>query len=114
MTHRAMVSQTPPVTAEVRSNSHILGADLTSELERLKAQPGGDIVVFGSGGLVPALSAAGLIDRYTLLVFPLVLGRGKRMFADGITPSPLRLLGSETSTAGVVVLRYGRATGGGA
>jgi dihydrofolate reductase len=94
-------------------NSHLFGAGLTSELERLKAQPGGDIVVFGSGGLIPVLAAAGLVDRYTLLVFPLVLGRGKRIFPGGFPPGPLTLLGSETSTTGVVVLRYGRADGGG-
>ena len=89
-------------------NSHILGDDLTAELNRLKAQPGGDIVVFGSSGLIPALVGADLIDEYTLLLFPLVLGTGKRLFADGIAPTTLTLHGTEVSTTGVVVLRYGR------
>jgi dihydrofolate reductase len=64
--------------------------------------------VFGSSGLIPTLVAADLIDQYTLLVFPLVLGTGKRMFADDIAPTTLTLLGTEVSTSGVVVLRYGR------
>jgi dihydrofolate reductase len=80
---------------------------------RLKRQPGGDIVVFGSGGLLPTLTAAGLVDAYTLLVFPIVLGRGKRMFPGGTAPITLDLLGRETSTTGVVVLRYGRVGGDG-
>ncbi|MEV6489465.1 dihydrofolate reductase family protein [Actinoplanes sp. NPDC051633] len=91
-------------------NSRILGEDLVAEVTELKKQPGGDIVVFGSGRLIPALAAADLIDRYTLLTFPLVLGTGKRMFADGFAPATLTLLGSEVSTTGVVVLRYGRAS----
>jgi dihydrofolate reductase len=101
------VASTTLTTADWQ-NSHILGDDLIAEVAELKAQPGGDIVVFGSGGLIPTLVAADLIDRYTLLVFPLVLGTGKRMFADGIAPTTLTLLGTEVSTTGVVVLTYGR------
>ena len=96
------------LTAADWQNSRVLGDDLIAEVARLKEQPGGDIVVFGSGGLIPTLVAADLIDQYTLLVFPLVLGTGKRMFADGIAPTTLTLLGTEVSTTGVVVLRYGR------
>lgn len=96
------------LTAADWQNSRILGDDLSAEVARLKEQPGGDVVVFGSGGLIPTLVAADLIDQYTLLVFPLVLGTGKRMFADGIAPTTLTLLGTEVSTTGVVVLRYGR------
>ena len=89
-------------------NSHILGGDLMAELNRLKAQPGADIVVFGSSGLIPTLVGADLIDEYTLLVFPLVLGGGKRMFAEGTAPTTLTLQGTEVSTTGVVILRYAR------
>ncbi len=90
-------------------HSRILGADLTAEVAALKAQPGGDIVVFGSGGLIPALVGADLVDAFTLLVFPLVLGTGKRMFGPAAVPTALTLLGTEVSTSGVVILRYGRA-----
>jgi dihydrofolate reductase len=101
------VASTTLTTADWR-NSRILGEDLTAELTELKAQPGGDIVVFGSSELIRTLVAADLIDEYTLLVFPLVLGTGKRMFADGIAPTTLTLLGIETSTTGVVVMTYRR------
>jgi dihydrofolate reductase len=103
------VASTTLATADWE-NSHLLGADLIAEIVALKEKPGGDIVVFGSGRLIPALVAADLIDQYTLLVFPLVLGAGKRLFADGIAPTTLTLLGTEVSTTGVVILRYGRAT----
>lgn len=89
-------------------NSQVLGSDLVAELTELKRQPGGDIVVFGSSGLIPTLGSAGLIDEYRLLVFPLVLGAGKRMFPEGVTPTELKLLATETSTTGVVILTYGR------
>jgi dihydrofolate reductase len=89
-------------------NSRVLGSDLTTELAELKSGPGGDIVVFGSGGLIPTLAGAGLVDEYRLLVFPVVLGGGKRMFPAGSTPMALTLLGTETSGTGVVILTYGR------
>jgi dihydrofolate reductase len=89
-------------------NSRVLGSDLTTELTELKSEPGGDIVVFGSGGLLPTLAGADLIDEYRLLVFPIVLGGGKRMFPTGSTPMTLTLLGTETSGTGVVILTYGR------
>jgi dihydrofolate reductase len=89
-------------------NSRILGADVVGEVTALKARPGADIVVFGSGRLLPALVAADLVDRYTLLVFPLVLGRGKRLFAEGIAPTDLELVDTRTSPTGVVILRYRR------
>jgi dihydrofolate reductase len=93
-------------------NSHILGSDLLGELTELKRQPGGDIVVFGSSEVIPALMGANLVDVYQLLVFPVVLGTGKRMFRAGVAPSTLTLLGTETSTTGVVVLTYGQAEAG--
>jgi dihydrofolate reductase len=89
-------------------NSRILGEDLLGEVSALKAMPGADIVVFGSSGLLRTLADADLIDQYTLLVFPLVLGTGKRMFPGGIAPAKLTLLDTETSTTGVVILRYCR------
>ncbi|MFG1605750.1 dihydrofolate reductase family protein [Actinoplanes sp. NPDC049265] len=70
-----------------------------------------DLVVFGSSGLIPTLVAQDLIDRYTLLVFPVVVGGGKRMFPDGGAPATLTLDGSETSTTGVIILSYSRPRG---
>ena len=74
----------------------------------MKAQPGGDLGVIGSASLVRSLHAAGLIHRYTLLICPLTLGSGTRLF-DG--PAPLTefdLTGSVTTTKGVIIAHYTR------
>jgi dihydrofolate reductase len=106
------VASTTLATADWQ-NSHILGADLTAEVARLKRQPGGDIVVFGSGGLLRTLIGSDLVDRYTLLVFPVVLGTGKKMFGDGAGagPAALSLLTTQSSSTGVVIMRYARRPG---
>jgi dihydrofolate reductase len=62
--------------------------------------------VHGSGNLIQTLMANGLIDEYRLWVFPVVLGSGKRLFADGAIPSGLRLVDSTVSTTGVVIGTY--------
>ena len=75
---------------------------------RLKARPGGDLGIVGSASLVRSLHAAALIDRYTLLICPLTLGSGTRLF-DG--PAPLTefdLTGSVTTTKGVIIAHYTR------
>jgi dihydrofolate reductase len=88
-------------------NSHILGADPVGELTALKQRPGADLVVFGSSVLLATLQAADLVDRYTLLVFPVAVGRGKRMFAPD-TSTTLTLRGGDHSPSGVAILRYSR------
>ena len=95
------------LTATPWQNSHILGPDVRTELLSLKEHPGGDIVVFGSSGLLTTLAAEDLIDEYTLLVFPLLLGAGKRMFQD-TAPTRLTLLSTITSPTGVIITRYAR------
>lgn len=90
-------------------NTVVLGADLPSEVERISRDTAGDIVVFGSGGLLVTLAAHDLIDEYCLLVFPLVLGGGKRMFRDGVPLTHLVLRDSMTTPAGVIIATYGRA-----
>jgi dihydrofolate reductase len=87
-------------------NSRVVREDEIGELGRTE-----DLVVFGSSGLIPALIARDLIDRCTLLVFPVVVGGGKKMFADGVAPTTLTLDGIEVSTTGVVVLSYSRPRG---
>jgi dihydrofolate reductase len=84
-------------------NSHIVREDQIDGLGQRE-----DLVVFGSSGLIPTLVAKDLIDRYTLLVFPVVVGGGKRMFPDGGAPATLTLDGSEISTTGVAILSYSR------
>ena len=69
----------------------------------LKAQPGGELQVHGSGDLARTLIRHGLVDEYRLLIFPVVLGSGRRLFTDGAKPAALRLLGSRTTAAGAVL-----------
>ena len=67
------------------NNSHLIKANVVEEVSKLKQQPGKDILVFGSGELVQMLMQHGLIDEYHLQVHPVVLGSGKRLFAEGST-----------------------------
>jgi dihydrofolate reductase len=88
------------------NNSTLIKGDVAEEVSELKRQPGGDILVFGSGSLVNDLMRYGLIDEYRLMVFPVVLGSGQRLFGDGIEETDLELVGTETFDTGVVVLTY--------
>jgi dihydrofolate reductase len=75
-------------------------------VRRLKEQPGDELQIHGSGNLAQSLMEHDLIDEYRLLVYPVVLGRGRRLFADGAVPTALRLLESDTTPAGVAVHTY--------
>lgn len=86
-------------------NSTIISENVVEEISKLKAQPGKDIYVDGSSVLVHTLAQADLVDEYHLLVFPIVLGSGKRVFPDGFT-SGLQLVESKAFPSGVVLLRY--------
>jgi dihydrofolate reductase len=72
----------------------------------LKAQPGKDIVVLGSGALLQSLMRRNLVDEYILLIHPLVLGSGRRLFTDGGEFAALRLIDTKTTTTGVVIATY--------
>ncbi|MFD2082710.1 Dihydrofolate reductase [Actinopolymorpha cephalotaxi] len=85
---------------------HTVALSEVADVERVKLDTDGTIVVFGSSGLLPALFAARLVDELCLLVFPVVLGAGKRMFSDGTPPLEFRLLDSDSTPTGVAVLRY--------
>lgn len=88
------------------ANSTLLEGDAADAVASLKEQPGKDIVVLGSGELVQSLMRRNLVDEYVLLIHPLVLGSGRRLFADGGSVSALRLVGSTTTTTGVVIATY--------
>ncbi|HEV7372881.1 dihydrofolate reductase family protein [Arenibaculum sp.] len=90
-------------------NSRPLGSDVVSALRDLKKGDGPDLLVQGSGVLVQTLLANDLIDEFRLLVYPLVLGRGKRLFGDGTMPAAFRLTRSATSPSGVLIVGYERA-----
>jgi dihydrofolate reductase len=87
------------------NNTTILRGDLAEEVRRLKGEVSGDILIAGSGSLVAALAPIGLIDEYRLMVYPVVLGAGKRLFPDGSQPADLQLV--SCSRAGeTVILTY--------
>jgi len=87
-------------------NANLIGENVAEEVSRLKQQPGKDILVFGSVSLVNTLMQHGLIDEYRLMVFPIVVGSGKRLFEDGSGTTVLKLAESKTFDSGVVVLTY--------
>jgi RibD C-terminal domain len=87
----------------------LLQGDAAESVARLKQEPGKDLVVLGSGQLLESLIRHDLIDEYVLLIHPLVLGSGGRLFADGTSFALLRLLDSVTTTTGVVIATYQRA-----
>jgi dihydrofolate reductase len=86
-------------------NASLIAGHLAAEVAKLKEQPGDDLLIYGSAGIVTQLASAGLIDEYTLMVYPIVIGAGKRMF-DEETPLTFRLEDATTTAAGVVVLTY--------
>ena len=94
------------LTALHWNNSALLQGDVVSAISALKAQPGLDLQIIGSGHLIQTLQAASLIDEYNVWTFPAVLGRGKRLFGEAAKPSALRLLRSQVSTTGVVMSTY--------
>lgn len=87
-------------------NSTLLRGDVVAAVAALKARPGLDLQVIGSGNLIQTLQPAALIDEYNVWTFPVVLGRGKRLFGESSKPASLRLVGSRVSGAGVVMSTY--------
>ncbi|RYV49898.1 dihydrofolate reductase family protein [Pengzhenrongella frigida] len=85
-------------------NSSVIARDVPAAVERLKAKPGGELQVHGSCTLAHTLHDAGLIDEYRLIIFPVVVGRGKRLFRDGSAPGSLTLVRSTTTSSGAVAL----------
>jgi dihydrofolate reductase len=88
------------------SNSTLLEGDAADAVAKLKDQLDEDLHVLGSGALAQSLMRANLIDEYLLTIHPLVLGSGRRLFADGGAFAALRLVDSETTTTGVVIATY--------
>lgn len=91
------------------NNSTLLTGDVVAAVTGLKGRPGGDILLIGSGNLAQTLLQHNLIDAFNLVVFPVLLGRGKRLFADGTVPAGLTLTQTRTSATGVAFHTYERA-----
>lgn len=87
-------------------NSSLLQGDAVAAITALKAQTGPDLQIIGSGNLIQTLQAAALIDEYNVWTFPVVLGRGKRLFGEAARPAALRLVRSQVSARGVVMSSY--------
>jgi dihydrofolate reductase len=88
------------------NNSTLLQGDAVAAITTLKTQAGPDLQIIGSGNLIQSLQAASLIDEYNVWTFPVVLGRGKRLFGEAARPSALRLVRSQVSGTGVVMSTY--------
>jgi dihydrofolate reductase len=91
------------------TNSELVRGDVGKEVRKLKEQDGPDMQVHGSGNLIQTLLKHDLVDELWLKIFPVTLGTGKRLFADGAIPAGFKLLEGEISPSGVIVASYGRA-----
>ncbi len=91
------------------SNSILLSENIVEELQKLKTEDGPDLQVHGSGNLIQTLLKHDLVDELWLKIFPITLGPGKRLFAEGVIPAAFKLSGSKVSPSGVIFANYERA-----
>ncbi|CAN7565782.1 dihydrofolate reductase family protein [Mesorhizobium sp. LjNodule214] len=89
-------------------NTQLLGDDVVATLRQLKQEDGPDLLIQGSSELIQTLLANDLIDEISLLIFPLVLGKGKRLFGSGTIPAAFKLTKSQASSTGVIMASYER------
>lgn len=90
-------------------NTEWLGEDVVARLRELKASEGKNVLTQGSSDLLQTLLAADLVDELRLLIFPVLLGKGKKLFGDGAVPAGLKLTSSKASNTGVILANYDRA-----
>lgn len=86
--------------------STLIKGNVVEEIKKLKAQDGPEIQVHGSSNLLQTLLKNNLLDEMQLLIYPVVVGKGKRLFGDGAIPSGLKLMDSKVSPSGVIIARY--------
>ena len=107
-----------PATKYVASNSMtssewqpsvFLGGDIAEKVSKLKHQPGPDLHVYGSANLLQTLMKHDLVDEFWLKIFPLTLGSGKRLFADGTIPAAFKVTENQVSPSGIILVNYERA-----
>jgi len=87
-------------------NSHLIKENIPKEISKLKELPGRDFLVAGSATLVQTLIKHDLVDEYHLLIYPVMVGKGKRLFKDGMDKVALKLVHSRTSASGVLLVTY--------
>ena len=88
------------------TGSKLIKGNVAEEVQRLKKMPGQDLVLSGSGQLFNALARENLIDLYRFMVHPVILGKGKRLFADGVDARNLELTDTKRFATGIVILEY--------
>ena len=89
-------------------NSIIINGDVVGRIKKLKREKGGDLQVYGSANLIQTLLKNDLIDELWLKIFPVTLGKGKRLFQDGAIPAAFKLISSSVSPKGVIIANYKR------
>lgn len=90
-------------------NSVLLKGDVAKEIKKLKEGSGPELQVYGSGNFVQTLLKNDLVDEMRLKIYPITLGKGKKLFAEGTVPAEFKLIGSRISTTGVIIATYERA-----
>lgn len=115
--HAAMWAGVNPATKYVASNtmtSHewgpsvFLSGDIAEKIRRIKQEEGPDLHVYGSANLVQTLMRHDLVDEFWLKIFPITLGTGKRLFADGTIPAAFKVTESQVSPNGIIIVNYER------
>lgn len=91
---------------EATWNATVIKGDVANAVAQLKQEPGQDILIYGSADLVHTLMQHGLIDEYRLMIYPVIVGKGKRLFKGGIDSITLKLVDTKTTGMGVVILTY--------
>ena len=89
--------------------SVFLSGDIAEKVSKLKLQPGPDLHVYGSANLLQTLMKHDLVDAFWLKIYPITLGSGKRLFADGAIPAAFKVTDSQVSPTGVIIVNYERA-----
>lgn len=89
--------------------SVFLNGDIAAQVAAIKQQPGPDLHVWGSGNLLQTLMAHDLVDVFWLMIYPVTLGSGKRLFADGTIPAAFKVTDGQVTPSGVIVVNYARA-----
>ena|SRR5687768_1795679 len=87
-------------------NSNLVQGDVVKEIIKLKQKDGPEIQVHGSANLIQTLLKNNLIDELQLMIFPMIIGKGKRLFEEGVVPSAMKLVDQQQSATGVIVARY--------
>ncbi|MCI0609066.1 MAG: dihydrofolate reductase family protein [Anaerolineae bacterium] len=88
------------------NNSHVISGNVIDEIKKLKQQAGKNLLLYGSNTLVKTLMQNDLADQYSLLIYPIVLGTGMKLFQEGIPNMPLKLINSQTFSNGVTAVIY--------